>query len=38
MHADSIDASLGKEVSGNLQNALAMLRCVATFMSPVPQE
>src|SRR6266849_2025247 len=38
MHADSVDAMLGKEVSRNLQNALAMLRCIAPFVPPVPLE
>jgi len=38
MHADSVDAMLGEEVSRNLQNALAMLRCIAPFVPPVPLE
>src|SRR5438270_6343723 len=32
MHADSIDAMLGEEAPRDLQNALAMLRCVAPFV------
>src|SRR5437016_2446136 len=33
MHADGIDALLGEEAPGDLQDAPAMLRCIASFRS-----
>src|SRR5436190_14460062 len=38
VHAYSIDAILGEEVPCNLQNTLAMLRCVAPFVPPMRAE
>jgi hypothetical protein len=35
VHADGINTMLGEEVLGNIQNALAMLRCIAPFMAYV---
>jgi hypothetical protein len=32
MHANGINALLGEEPLGNLQNTLAMLRCIAPFV------
>jgi len=38
VHADCLDAMLSEEPPRNLQDALAMLRCIAPFMPPVGLE
>jgi len=38
MHANRLNALLGEEVPRNLQNALAMLCCIAPFVPPLPPE
>jgi len=38
MHADRLNALLGEEAPRNLQNALAMLCGIATFMPLLPME
>jgi len=38
VHADSIDTMLSEETLSNLQNALPMLRCIASFMPYVRPE
>src|SRR5260370_34888577 len=38
VHTDGINALLGEKMLRNLQNALAMLRCVASFMPQMGPE